>query len=271
MSSSVVTRRAALLITASLLAMGAAACGSSSQAASNSSQAYKLVNDGELTFSMSGGYRPFNYFDKDGKLTGFDVEIGDAIAKKLNLKPNPVTGPFDSLVAGLTSKRYDLIIGSMSPTDERKKHVDFTSDYYVSGAQLFVKKGSSVNSVADLKDATIGVTLGTTFEDFAKKQKGVKSVKIYPSDNAALNDLSNGRVDGVITTKLLGLYQIKAAGLQVQPAGDVLFPDPAAIASNKDNKALTAKVEQVLGELKSDGTYAALSEKWFGTDISKAQ
>ena len=260
-------RRTVLLIAGGLLASSAAACGGSSEASSG----YKLVNDGQLTFAMSGQYRPFNYFEKDGKLTGFDVDMGDEIAKKLGLKPNPVTGPFDSLVAGLSSKRYDVIIGSMSPTPARKKQVDFTNDYYVSGAQLFVKNDSPITSVKDLHNATVGVTLGTTFEDFAKTQPGVKNVKTYPSDNQALTELANGRLDAVITTKLLGLYQIKAANVQVKPVGNILFPDPAAIASRKDNSKLTAKVNEILVELKSDGTYAKLSNKWFGVDISSAK
>jgi polar amino acid transport system substrate-binding protein len=256
-----------LLLAGGLLASSLTACGGSSQA----SNGYKLVTPGQLTFAMSGQYRPFNYFDKDGKLAGFDVDMGNEIAKKLGLKPNPVTGPFDSLVAGLSSKRYDVIIGSMSPTAARKKQVDFTKDYYDSGAQLFVKKDSSIASVSDLRNATVGVTLGTTFEAFAKTQPGVKSVRTYPSDNQALTELANGRLDAVITTKLLGLFQIKAAGVQVKQVGNILFPDPAAIASRKDNSTLTAKVNKILVELKSDGTYAKLSNKWFGVDISSAK
>ncbi|MBC9958072.1 transporter substrate-binding domain-containing protein [Yimella sp. cx-51] len=231
---------------------------------------YKLVSEGKLTFAMSGQYRPFNFYESAGKLAGFDVEIGNALAKWLDLTPNPVTGPFDSLVAGLAAKRYDLIIGSMSATEARKKAVDFTDNYYESGAQLFVKKGSPIKSAADLKNATVGVTLGTTFEELAKKQSGVKDVKTYNSDNQALVELGNGRVDAVITTKLVGLYQIKQTKLAVEAVGPVLAPDPAAIASRKDNSDLTKKVNEFLKKIKSDGEYAKISQKWFGEDISKS-
>ncbi|MBQ0987276.1 ABC transporter substrate-binding protein [Streptomyces sp. F63] len=266
------TRRTALALTGSLMvALAATGCGSGDSGSGSESAAdreYRLVEDGKLTFAMSGQYRPFNYFEDDGKLAGFDVDLGKELAKRLDLKPNPVTGPFNSLVAGLKAKRYDLIVGSMSATDERKKQVDFTDEYYLSGAQLFVGKDSSVMSIDDLKDAKVGVVLGTTFEDYAKKQPGVAEVKTYSSDNEALTELGNGRIDAAITTKLLGLYQIKQTGIDIRPAGAILFPDPASIASQKGNPKLTAEVDKALEEIRNDGTYAKLSEKWFGVDIS---
>ncbi|MBN3928573.1 ABC transporter substrate-binding protein [Streptomyces verrucosisporus] len=262
------TRRTAAALTGCLIAAAlTTGCGGSSAEAEE--RGYRLVEDGKLTFAMSGQYRPFNYFEDDGELAGFDVELGNELAERLDLEPNPVTGPFNSLVAGLKAKRYDLIVGSMSPTEERKKQVDFTGEYYVSGAQLFVEDDSAVASADDLKDAKVGVVLGTTFEEYAQKQPGVAEVKTYNSDNEMLTELSNGRLDAAITTKLLGLYQIKQAGIDVKPTGEVLFPDPAAIASQKGNPELTAEVDKALDEIRDDGTYARLSEKWFGTDISQ--
>ncbi len=261
-----VSRRTLLIGGLGGVGLGLTGCGTGG----GESAGFKLVNDGKLTFAMSGQYKPFNFYDSAGKLAGFDVEVGNALAKHLGLKPNPVTGPFDSLVAGLAAKRYDLIIGSMSATEARKKAVDFTDNYYESGAQLFVKKGSPIKSAADLKNATVGVVLGTTFEELAKKQPGVKTTKTYNSDNQALIELGNGRVDAVITTKLLGLYQIKETKIPVEAVGDVLAPDPAAIASRKDNEKLTTKVNEFLKEFKSSGGYATLSKKWFDQDISKS-
>ncbi|MFI8090410.1 ABC transporter substrate-binding protein [Streptomyces sp. NPDC086080] len=261
-------RRAVMVLACCLVAATTTACGGGSSEPSDSSE-YQLVENGKLTFGMSGQYRPFNYYEKDGKLAGFDVDLGGEVAERLGLTPNPVTGPFNSLVAGLKAKRYDLIIGSMSPTPERKEQVDFTNDYYVSGAQLFVSDDSTVTSVDGLRKATVGVVLGTTFEDYAKKQSGITEVKTYSSDSEVLTDLANGRLDAAITTKLLGLYQIKQADLKIKAVGPILFPDPAAIAGRKDNSKLTAKLDEILAEIKNDGTYAELSEKWFGVDISQ--
>jgi polar amino acid transport system substrate-binding protein len=256
-------KSAAFLTVLTIVGTAVTACGSSEP--STSSDGFKLVKSGELTYSMSGDFRPFNFYDENNKLTGFDVEIGEAIADKLGLKPNPVTGTFDALIAGLNAKKSDLIIGSMSPTDERKKKVNFSANYYESGARLFVKKGSPIAALTDLGEGdTVGVTKGTTFAEYAEKQPGVKVVT-YPSDQLALRDLPNGRVDAVITTDLVGLYLIKQAKLDAQSAGPALYSDPAAIASRKDNPKLTARVDEILAELKTDGTYGKISTKWFGT------
>ena len=89
---------------------------------------------------MSGLYKPFNYKENDGKLVGFDVEIGEALAKKMNMKATPVTNPWETLIQGLQAKKYDVILGSMAITEERLKAVSFSNPYYRSGAQIFVAK-----------------------------------------------------------------------------------------------------------------------------------
>ena len=84
----------------------------------------KLVNDGKLTFAMSGLLKPLNYKENE-KLVGFDVEIGNEIAKRIGLEPNPVTNPWETILQGLRGEKYDAIIGSMTATEERAKQVDF--------------------------------------------------------------------------------------------------------------------------------------------------
>ena len=266
------------LLTLSLMVVALlllAACGGDTAAPGDDAQAgpaldVELVEDGKFTFAMSGQYRPFNYYDESGELTGFDVEMGNAISESLGLEPNPVTGDFDALIAGLTSGRYDAIIGSMSPTPEREEQVDFTDIYYLSGAQLFVRNDSDISSIDDLEGANVGVTRGTTFEDYAREQEGIADVTTYPSDNQALVELDTGRVDAVITNRLLGLYQIEEIGLEdLVTAGDVLFDDPAAIAVRKDTPELLEAINAALRAAQTDGTYAQISESWFGVDISQ--
>jgi ABC-type amino acid transport substrate-binding protein len=112
----------------------------------------KRVQDaGVITFAMSGGYRPFNYFNENDELVGFDVEIGKAVAKKLGVEYKPVTTDWSGIVEGLRSGRYDGIFGSMAITEDRMKVVAFTNPYYFSGAQIIVKEGSSIKGVDDIK------------------------------------------------------------------------------------------------------------------------
>lgn len=111
----------------------------------------RVKKAGKIKFAMSGGYPPFNYFTDDDVLTGFDVDIGKEVAKRLGVSYEPVTTDWSGILEGLRSGRYDGIFGSMAITDDRSKVVDFTDPYYYSGAQLIVRNDSKINSVDDLK------------------------------------------------------------------------------------------------------------------------
>lgn len=111
----------------------------------------RVKKAGKITFALSGGYPPFNYFSSDDKLIGFDVEIGEEVAKRLGVKYVPVTTDWSGILEGLRSGRYDAILGSMAVTPERLKAVDFTDPYYYSGAQFFVSKDSKIKSIDELK------------------------------------------------------------------------------------------------------------------------
>lgn len=216
---------------------------------------------------MSGEYRPFNYIDTSGEVVGFDVDVCKAVAKDLGLEGTAVTGAFNTLIAGVSSNRYDAIVGSMSATDERKKQVDFSDPYYKTGAQLFVSESSSTSSAKDLSNAKIGVALGTTFEEYARKLPGVSEVKTYQADADALRDLQEGRIDAVITQGFMGLYLAKNANLKVKPVGDYLYDDIAAIPVNKGNEKLLAGINGALKKMHEDGSYAEISKRWFGKEI----
>ncbi|WP_104129481.1 transporter substrate-binding domain-containing protein [Cryobacterium sp. N21] len=258
---------AAALIAVSLL--GITACSAEVETdPSASASTVTTVESGKLTCAMSGEYRPFNFYDETNTLVGFDVDICSAVAEELGLEAAPTTGAFNTLIAGLTSSRYDAIIGSMAVTDERKTQVDFSDSYYSTGAELFVGKDSSIQDVTDLQSATVGVALGTTFEEYAHTLEGVSDVTTYQADIDALRDLAAGRVDAVITQGFMGRYLAKNADLEVVAVGDVLYPDIAAIPVNKDTPELLAAINEALATMHEDGTYAAISIDWFGEDIS---
>jgi polar amino acid transport system substrate-binding protein len=230
--------------------------------------AYTTVEPGKFICSMSGKYRPFNFYDETNTLVGFDVDICNAVAKDLGLEAAPVTGAFTTLIAGLQSNRFDAIIGSMANTPERLKQVDFTEPYYSTGAYFFVKKGSSIKDAKGLKNANVGVALGTTFEKYARTLPGVSKVTTYEATVDALKDLDAGRVDVVIAQGFIGKFLAINAKLQIEAVGEVLFPDIAAIPVNKKNPELTLAINKSLAKIRSNGAYAKISIKWFGEDIS---
>ena len=121
------------------------------EAAATDNSLERVKKAGNISFAMSGGYPPFNYFTEDDVLTGFDVDIGKEVAKRLGVTYEPVTTDWSGILEGLRSGRYDGIFGSMAITDERLKVVDFTDPYYYSGAQLIVRSDSKITGPDDLK------------------------------------------------------------------------------------------------------------------------
>jgi polar amino acid transport system substrate-binding protein len=254
------------------LMLGASACATTADTAepvdSTAATGVTTVEAGKFICSMSGEYRPFNFFDDTNTLVGFDVDICTAIADEMDLEASPVTGAFTTLIAGLKSNRFDAIVGSMAATEERLKEVNFTEPYYSTGASLFVHDDSPITDVADLTDANLGVALGTTFETYARTLDGVGEITTYQATVDALRDLDAGRVDAVIAQGFIGKFLSNSADLKVASVGDVLLPDIAAIPVNKDNPELLAAINAALQAMHDDGTYKKISMEWFGEDIS---
>lgn len=224
---------------------------------------------GNVVFAMSGGYPPFNYFDEQNKLVGFDVDIAAEVARRLGVESKPVTTAWDGILEGLVSSRYDGILGSMAVTPKRLERVDFSDPYYLDGAQLLVKKGSGITKTDDLKDATVAIATGTTFEDDAKQIAGIKEVKTFEDDNMTIQELRSGRVQGVITGYFVALNAVNKFPDDFELAGPRLRDEQIAVAIRKDNPEFVKAVNDALKAMKADGTYATISTKWFGRDISK--
>lgn len=238
---------------------------SSHSLASNSLE--DVQDNKELTFALTGAYPPFNFVNEQGQLSGFDVEIGKEIAKRIGVEGQPVTTAWDGIIAGLMANRYDTIIGSMAITEQRLKAIDFSKPYYKDGAQLFVKKGAGINGLEELKGKKVGVTLGTTFEDWLRKNAPDVEVRTYKGVPQMMMEVQNGRIDGFITARLTGLMAIKDKGAPIEMAGELLYRELVGIALKKDKPELKAAINKALMTMQADGTYERISKKYFGTDI----
>ncbi|MEW9671410.1 ABC transporter substrate-binding protein [Ammoniphilus sp. 3BR4] len=241
-------------------------CGSKDTAGPSEKGALdKIQSEKVMNVGIEGAFPPFNYFNDKNQLEGFDVDITNEMASRMGVKANFIATPWDSILDGLLSKKYDIIISSMTITDERKEKVDFTEPYYRTGAQLFVPDNSTIQDPTKLQGVKIGVSIGTTFEQKAD-ELGAEMVT-YKSDLLTFEDMKNGRVEGVITDKVVGAAIIKEKGYPFQTVGDLLYSEEVGIALNKNEEAFLEEINKHLKDMMEDGTYEKISQKWFNRDI----
>lgn len=244
----------------------AAGC-SSASGAGDSLQ--RVLDAGKLTVVGSGGYPPFNYIDDNGAVVGFDVDVGAEIAARLGVELDYVTGEWAGLTEGLRAGRYDGILGSMAITEDRLQTVNFSIPYYYSGAQLIVRSDSGITDPGEMKGKAIAVVTGTNFVGDAEGLGA--EAKLYDDDNLTLMEVISGRVDGVITDRLVGLQAMNEmkGGENLELCGEILRLEEMGIAIKKDDEALLEAIDGILQQMHGDGTMTAISEKWHnGADIT---
>lgn len=230
-----------------------------------------IKSAGVFKIGTEGTYAPFTYHDASGKLTGFDVEIGEAIAKRIGVKPEFVEGKWDGLIAGLDANRYDAVINEVSITDARKAKYDFSTPYIASHAALIVRSdNTSIKNFDDLKGKKSANTLTSNFGKIAKDH-GADVVGVQ-GFNESIDLLTSGRVDATVNDSLSFLDFKKHkpdAKVKIAAISDSADAEYSGVIIQKGNPHLLAAIDKALADIKSDGTYEKISQKYFGKDVSK--
>lgn len=245
------------------LAMGALAVTASAQ-------------DKELKVAIDPTYEPFTFKTADGKPTGFDVDIASAVCENLKRKCVFVEQVWDSMIPGLQAKKYDVIISSMSITEERLKQVDFTDKYYNTPSKIVLKKDVKFDGVASIKGKKIGVLKASTQEKYALgelKTKGVEVVSYDAQDQVYL-DIKAGRLDGTVADILEvgGGFLGKPGGEAYELKGDELyipkyFGTGAGVALRKGQGDLKKEINAAIKAIRTNGKYKAINDKYFKFDV----
>ncbi|MCW7539756.1 ABC transporter substrate-binding protein [Aquabacterium sp. A7-Y] len=220
---------------------------------------------GKIVIASEGQYAPFNHFENN-KLTGFEIELAELVAKKMGLAVEWKALGFDALLAGLNQGRWDLVIASHGVTQERARAVTFTEPHYCSGG-IVVSKNPALRAAKDLAGKSVAVQTGSSYMQQLSKLPGLKEVKNFPQDTDARTAMLSGRLDAWVTDRFVAKAAAKsqpAAGLQV---GELIFVERIAAAVGKGNTPLAQAYNQALREVFADGSYAALSQRYFGEDV----
>lgn len=231
-----------------------------------------------LRFATALGYPPFEYMGPDGKMTGFEIDLGNAICKQLKRTCTWSEIEFSGMAPGLQARKFDAMIASVAVTEDRRKQVLFTDKVYGSHTRLLARKASGVTSdVQTLKGKRIGVEQGTINERFAKNRWTPQGVEVvsYPDQDIVYNDLIGGRLDGVIVADLqaqLGFLSTERGadfGFVGDAIADPLIGDNgSAIAVGKGNQKLAEALNGALAALHADGTYDRLAAQYFPPSVN---
>ena len=220
---------------------------------------------GEIRLGNSVDYEPF-YSKRNGKLTGFEVELGDALAAKLGVTASWRKVDFDSLLVTVQQDRLDAAIASHTVTAARAQIVDFTMPHYCTGTVIVSKTGGPLTPEA-LKGKVVAVTSSSTFAAFARTIPNVRGVLSFIKEDDALESLRKAQVDAYITDRLFAVAAIRKYPTPSLQISKLLTTEKIAIAVRKGNASLLKGLNNALSTLLSDGTYAKLSQKYFASDI----
>ncbi len=227
---------------------------------------------GTLKIALEGSYPPFNYKDpKSGELAGYDVDVARLLAAKLGLKPEFVATEWSAILAGLASGKYDIIVNQVGINPKREQAFDFSRPYTYSTPQLVLRKDekAAYATLAELKGKRVGVGQGSVYEQQAKAVAGIE-VRSYPAAPEYLQDLVVGRIDAALNDSLMAAWLLKTSKLPLKAGARVGQVERMGIPFQKNNPQFKAAIDQALAEAAADGSLAAISAKWFGTDVSKA-
>ncbi|MEQ4310990.1 cystine ABC transporter substrate-binding protein [Pseudomonas syringae] len=234
-------------------------------------QLQKIKDSGTLNVGLEGTYPPFSFVDESGKLTGFEVEFSEALAKELGVKAKIQPSKWDGILAALDSKRLDVVINQVTISDERKKKYDFSESYTISGIQALVlkKNADTIKSAKDLSGKKVGVGLGTNYEEWLKANVPDAIVKTYDDDPSKIQDLSVGRIDAILVDRLAALEMAAKTKNKLVPAGEAFSRQASGIALRKGEPELLAAIDKAIDKLRADGTLKKLSEKYFNADVTQ--
>jgi polar amino acid transport system substrate-binding protein len=225
----------------------------------------QIKKNGTLIVATNGTFAPFSYYEKL-TLTGFEIDLIEAMAKELGVKTEWKVVPFENTLIGLSQDRYDLVIASHGITPDRQKIVDFSDPYYCSSAVIMSRTGGPITK-DDLLGKTLGAQVGTTYLSYLQAIKGVGEIKTFKSETDTFMALSSGRVAAMIGDKFAALVAIKARPEIKLQVGETLFQEHISMAIKKGNQSLLTAINGALKKLQIGETYKEISEKYFSEDI----
>jgi polar amino acid transport system substrate-binding protein len=245
----------------------------------------RVMSKKAMVVATNSGWPPQSFLDDNNEMVGFDIDVSRELAKRLGVEVSFETPDWQTLTGGHWQGRYDLGVGSVTPTKARAQVIDFAGIYYYSPYVYVVHKDSEAKGVKDLNGKIIGVETGTTSEDFIRRQLEIDApglppveYKLEPGEIRTFADsmlpfddlrLGNGvRLDAIIAPEQTAQNAIKNGYPVKTIEGEYAFREPLVVIAEKGDAEWTKKIGDLIAEMKADGTLGKLTTKWYGKDYS---
>lgn len=244
----------------------------------------RVKSAGMLTVASDANWAPQSFLNDKNEMDGFDIDVAREIAKRMEVGVEFVTPAWDIITAGNWHGRWDISVGSMTPTKSRAEVLSFPGVYYYTPASVAVHSDSAATAIADLNGKTMGACTSCTFELYLQKDLTIDAVgvpgfdyqitagkmKSYKDSAATMDDLRLGdgvRLDGLVGS-LPAILEAIDNGYPFKVLGDPVFFEPLSVAIDIGDAEFTELLAGIVADMHADGTLSALSIKWFGTDFA---
>ncbi len=245
----------------------------------------RVMEDKMLTVATDANWPPMSFLNDKNEMDGFDASVAREIANRLGVDVEFVTPDWGIITAGNWHGRWDISVGSMTPTKARAETLSFPGVYYFNPASFVVHKDSKATKNSDLNGKKICAASASTHEYYLQHDLEIDAIGVptfeyevtpgeilsMPGGSDCLADLRLGegvRIDALIDTLPAGIEAAKS-GIPVKVIGTPVFYEPLSVAIDKGDEEFDAKLAEIIKAMHADGTISALSIKWFGIDYSK--
>lgn len=225
------------------------------------------VKDDTLVIGIDDKFAPMGFRDENNKIVGFDIDLANAAAEKMEKKVKFQPIDWSTKEAELSSGRIDLIWNGYTITDDRKKKVLFTKPYLKNAQVVVTLADSKLTTLDDLNGKVVGLqTLSSASDalEAAPIRSKIKTVTEFADNVQALTDLKSGRLDAVVIDEIVINYYMTKEKEAFKVLNESLAPEEYGIGVKKGNEALLEKLQKALDEMNEDGTAEGISKKWFG-------
>ena len=254
----------------SVLLIAVAGCAGNGGENKNDDSLQKVLDAGQLILGLDAGFPPMGFTDGSGQIVGFDIDVAEEVCKRLGVRLVKQSIDWDEKEDDLNSGKIDCIWNGMSVTPARSETMNLSDPYMKNEVICVVSGESDIKGLRDLKGKTIGVQSGSTAQEALETSSFYSevTVKLFDDNIALLNQLDQKTVEVAIVDSVVAYYFISSSEKKFFVLPDSLAEEQYAIGFRKGDHKLRDKVQQILGEMKADGTLGRISKMWFSSDIT---